>query len=160
MSRVFISRVLSLSSSSLSPWRESNTRSAGPQNCCLLSNVLTSLLTYSMEQSPSWEANRFSASQEIPHILWKPKFHYRIHKCPPPVPVLSQLDPVHTPTSYFLKIHINIILPFTPGSSWKEFWFVKVFTNIWTLPPFQMIYYQSSYCDLVLHSDLETWPCT
>ena len=27
-----------------------------------------------MEQSPSWEANRFSASQEIPRILWNPRF--------------------------------------------------------------------------------------
>ena len=44
----------------------------------------------------------FSASQEIPHILWNPKVHYRSHKCPPPVPILNQLDPVHTPTSYFL----------------------------------------------------------
>ena len=26
-----------------------------------------------MEQSPSWEANRFSASQEITHILWYPE---------------------------------------------------------------------------------------
>jgi hypothetical protein len=26
-----------------------------------------------MEQSPSWEANRFSASQEIPHVLWNPE---------------------------------------------------------------------------------------
>ena len=27
-----------------------------------------------MEQSPSWEGNRFADSQEIPRILWKPKF--------------------------------------------------------------------------------------
>jgi hypothetical protein len=71
----------------------------------------TYLLTYSMEQSPSWEANRFAASQEIPHIVWNLKVHYRIHKCPSTDPILSQLDPVHTPTSHFLKIHLNIILP-------------------------------------------------
>ena len=67
-------------------------------------------------QSPSWKANRFSATQEIPHILRNPKVYYCIHKCPPPVPILCQLDPVHTPTSYFLKIYLNIILPSVPGS--------------------------------------------
>jgi hypothetical protein len=74
------------------------------------------LLTYSKEQSPSWEANWFVAIQEILRILLNTKVHYRIHNCPPPVSTLSQPNPVHTPTSHFLKIHLNIILPSTPGS--------------------------------------------
>ena len=69
----------------------------------------TYLLTHTINHGPSWEANRFSGSQEFPRILWNPKVHYRIHKCPPPVPILNHLNPVYTPTSHFLKIYLNFL---------------------------------------------------
>ena len=69
-----------------------------------------------MVQSPSREANWFAASQEIPRISRNPKVHYRTHKRPPPVPILGQPNPVHTPTSHLLEIRPNIIHPSTPRS--------------------------------------------
>jgi len=89
-------------------------RISGPQS--VLSQVsfvvflTTYLLTYSMERSPAWEANRISASQIIPRILWNPKVYYLIHKCPPLVLILSRLDPLITPTSHFLILSSQLHL--------------------------------------------------
>ena len=74
------------------------------------------LFTHSMVQSPSWEANWFAASQETLRISRNPKVHYRTHKRPPPVSILSQPNPVRIPTSHLLEIHSNIIHPSTPRS--------------------------------------------
>jgi hypothetical protein len=68
----------------------------------LVRQQITVHIPYYIEQSPSWAANRFSASQEIPRVLGNRKVHYRIHKWPP---------------FQFLKTYLNIILPSTPGSS-------------------------------------------
>ena len=69
-----------------------------------------------MVQSPSWEANWFAASQQIPRISRNPKVHYRTHKRPPTVSNLDQPNPVHIPTSHLLEIHPNIIHLSTPRS--------------------------------------------
>ena len=80
----------------------------------LLSNFLPSFLTYLLTPWSSVLLENLTGFQLVKKF---PAFYgARIHKCPPPIPILSLLDPIHTPTSHSLEIRLNIILPFTPGS--------------------------------------------
>jgi hypothetical protein len=70
-----------------------------------------SVLTNFMKISPSWIAASCAAAQEFPRILFNPKVHYLIHKSPPLVPILNQINLVHTTASYLYKTSFNIIQP-------------------------------------------------
>jgi hypothetical protein len=62
-----------------------------------------------MELSPSYEVTNYAATQELPSILRNTNVHNCVHKSPPLVPILSQINPIQTISSYLSKIHFNII---------------------------------------------------
>jgi hypothetical protein len=70
-----------------------------------------------MKWSPSWEANICLASQEFPQLLWNPKIYYHVQKSLSSVPILCQMNLIHTSKSYVPKIHFNIVLSSMPRSS-------------------------------------------
>jgi hypothetical protein len=72
-----------------------------------------------MKLSP-WEAASHSATQEFPNILWNPKVLYRVHKSSSLVPILGQINPVHTTPSYLSKIHFIIVA--RTATLWDGVW--------------------------------------
>jgi len=61
------------------------------------------------------EKQTVSKSRNLPPFyVTRLKVHYRVYKNPSLVPILMQIDPVHTFITYFSKIHSNIIPPSMP----------------------------------------------
>jgi hypothetical protein len=89
----------------------------------------------------------FSASQEIPRILRKPKLYYRVHKCPPTVLVLSQVDPVHISYRCINPVPSQVFMIRNKITKWRSA------TNLYKCRTTVSIQLQFSYGGLVLSVD-------
>jgi hypothetical protein len=69
-----------------------------------------------MGQSPFWEIDTHSISQEICRLIRTPKIYYHAHHSLLLDPILYQKNPVHTLISNLFIIHFNIIPPSTSMS--------------------------------------------
>jgi hypothetical protein len=90
-------------------------------NVWIRTNAKHADITDFMELSPSWGAASCAATQEHPNILCNPKVHYRVHKSPPPVPILSRINLVHTKQSSLSKIRTMEELVFDSRQGQKTF---------------------------------------
>ena len=67
------------------------------------------LSTNNMEQWSTSRANTFLGSQEISRVVWSPKVHYRFHKSPSLVLVLSHTKAIPLSSIIFIFRHTLIL---------------------------------------------------
>ena len=100
-----------------------------------------------MQNGPSWEANNYLSNQEIFLILWKPQFHYLIAKIFLPVPILSQINPIHPLISLLENFFFSILRSVPESAKWSLGFLTKstyatfLSTYVWntTTAPFFLI---------------------
>jgi hypothetical protein len=79
--------------------------------------TLSVITSFFMELSPSWEAANYVVILEFPSVLWNPEVHYRVHKIPPLVLILTRSiqsippHPISLRPILIVSTHLRLGLP-------------------------------------------------
>ena len=65
------------------------------------------------------ETNNSSTRQNIPCILWNPKVHYHVHKIPPLVCILVQINAVHNHPVSSISV-LDLLFPVTRSEAYLQ----------------------------------------
>ena len=109
------------------------------------------LFNYSMQQRPSWGANKSSVTEQILPILWNPRF-VTAFTTASHLSLLWARSIQFLPPFHFFKIHFNMLILFTSGSSeWSLSLRGPYQSPVCTCPPPHICYMpcpsQSSWSD-------------
>jgi hypothetical protein len=89
----------------------------------VFSLVYSHIWTYLLTPWSRILRDKLTSSQlvkKFPALYRNPKVNYHNYKIPPPVPIPSQINPIHAPLYHILKIYLNIILLSMTGfSKWS-----------------------------------------
>lgn len=120
-----------------------------------------------MEWYPPWGTKSHYLSGKL-CLMWILKFHYDVHKSPPPDPIQSQMNPFQIVKPFLFITKFNIILPYKPRIVEHVFFLSESLTQTFFLLFLYLLCFCYIVADLILYlitlmmfgEEYKLWSCS